>query len=137
MILVVTDTSVYVSALVFGGIPREALAEILKPPYRLAVSAQLQAELAQTLGNKFGWPAERIASAGDYLWRDALWCPPIPVQASRDPNDDHVLGCALAAEARMVVTGDKDLLTLHPFQTIAIVTPAQFLALHAASAQSG
>jgi len=40
-----------------------------------------------------------------------------------------ILGCALAASARVIVTGDKDLLSLHPFRNIAIVTPAAFLAL--------
>lgn len=53
---------------------------------------------------------------------------PAPVQVSRDPNDDHVLGCAVAAGAQVLVTGDKDLLTLHPFRGVAIVTPAGFLA---------
>lgn len=50
------------------------------------------------------------------------------MKASPDPNDDHILGCALAAGAKIVLTGDKDLLELHPFRGIAIVTPAQFLA---------
>lgn len=47
----------------------------------------------------------------------------------RDPDDDHVLGCALAASAKVIVTGDKDLLSLHPFRGIAIVKPAAYLVL--------
>jgi predicted nucleic acid-binding protein len=38
-------------------------------------------------------------------------------------------GCALAASAGVLVTGDKDLLSLHPFRGIAIVAPAAFLAM--------
>ncbi len=34
-----------------------------------------------------------------------------------------------AASANVLVTGDKDLLSLHPFRGIAIVTPAAFLAM--------
>ena len=128
MTVVVADTSVTVSALVFGGVPQAALIKALRFPYRLAVSAALQEELVQTFAVKFGWPSARIAQACNHLWREALWCVPTPVQASRDPNDDHVLGCAVAAGAHILVTGDKDLLTLHPFGDVAIVTPAGFLA---------
>ena len=128
MTVVVADTSVTVSALVFGGVPQAALIKALRFPYRLAVSVELQEELVQTLALKFGWPSARVAEACNHLWQEALWCVPAPVQVSRDPNDDHVLGCAIAAGAQILVTGDKDLLTLHPFRGVAIVTPAGFLA---------
>lgn len=125
----VADTSVYVSALVFGGVPRAALLKAFTAPCRVAVSAELQAELVETLERKFGWPSSRVALACAYLWREALCCAPTAVHASRDPDDDHVLGCAIAASANVLVTGDKDLLSLHPFMGIAIVTPAAFLAM--------
>jgi predicted nucleic acid-binding protein len=47
----------------------------------------------------------------------------------RDPNDDMVLECAVAAGAQCVVSGDKDLLVLNPYNGIRIVSPAEFLAL--------
>ena len=134
MIIVVVDTSVYVSALVFGGVPRTALEKALKPPYQLAVSEAIREELAQTLQQKFGWPQARIERVGAMLWAEAQWHVPSEVKASRDPNDNHVLGCAHAAEAEILVSGDKDLLVLHPFKTIAIVTPTQFVALESPSA---
>ncbi len=129
MTVVVADTSVYVSALVFGGVPQAALVKALTAPFCIAVSHELKAELVETLEGKFAWPSARVAQACEYLWREAIWCEPIVVHASRDPDDDHVLGCALAAAANVLVTGDKDLLSLHPFKAIAIVTPATFLAM--------
>jgi putative PIN family toxin of toxin-antitoxin system len=48
-------------------------------------------------------------------------------QIVRDPDDDHVLACALAARADLIVTGDSDLLTLLNYQDIPIVTPAEAL----------
>ncbi len=133
MTVVVADTSVCVSALVFGGIPQAALETALNPPYRLAVSQNLKDELFETLGQKFGWSAERLSLVSEMLWADALWCEPAIVEASRDPDDNHVLGCALSARAEIIITGDKDLLVLHPFDAIAVLTPAQFLAMHAAA----
>lgn len=129
MTVVVADTSVYVSALVFGGVPQAALIKALTVPFRVAVSHALRAELVETLERKFGWPSSRVAHACAHLWGGAIWCEPVAVQASRDPDDDHVLGCAIAASANVLVTGDKDLLLLHPFKGIAIVTPATFLAM--------
>jgi putative PIN family toxin of toxin-antitoxin system len=45
----------------------------------------------------------------------------------RDPDDDHVLACALAAKAALIVSGDKDPLDLHEHQDISILTAAQAL----------
>ncbi len=128
MTVVVADTGIYVSALVFGGVPQTALIQILVPPFSLVVSEEIKAELTGTLTRKFGWPDVRVAEACRHLWVNAHWCKPAVVQASRDPDDDHVLGCALAGSATVIVTGDKDLLSLHPFRGIAIVRPAAFLA---------
>lgn len=47
----------------------------------------------------------------------------------RDPDDDVVLGAALAARALVLVTGHDDLLVLGRYQGIRILTPRQFLEL--------
>lgn len=44
-----------------------------------------------------------------------------------DPDDDHVLACALAARADLIVSGDADLLGLKSYQGIPIVGPAEAL----------
>ena len=46
---------------------------------------------------------------------------------SRDPKDDPVLATALAALARYLVAGDRDLLVLERPFGIEIVSPAEFL----------
>jgi hypothetical protein len=46
----------------------------------------------------------------------------------RDPKDAHFLALALAAEADLLVSSDEDLLVLHPWRGIPILTPAGFLA---------
>lgn len=53
-------------------------------------------------------------------------CPHKSHKICRDPKDDMILDLALAAGADVIVTGDKDLVALHPFRGIAILTPAQF-----------
>jgi putative PIN family toxin of toxin-antitoxin system len=46
----------------------------------------------------------------------------------RDKSDDFLLALALAAEANLIISSDHDLLVLHPWRGIPIVTPAQFVA---------
>ena len=47
----------------------------------------------------------------------------------RDTKDNMFLELAVDGKADLIVTGDKDLLELTPFQGIAIITPAAALAL--------
>lgn len=49
------------------------------------------------------------------------------ITACRDPTDDKFLELAVAGRADMIVTGDRDLLVLHPFRRIPIVDPAAFV----------
>jgi len=55
--------------------------------------------------------------------------PPLEQPVCRDPDDDAVLALGVAANVDLIVSGDKDLLTLKSFQGIAIVTPAEALRL--------
>ena len=50
----------------------------------------------------------------------------------RDPDDDKLLETALMGAADCLVTGDRDLLDMSPFQDIPILTPAGFLDLRIA-----
>ncbi len=55
------------------------------------------------------------------------------IRACRDPKDDKFLDLAVCGEANYIITGDADLLDLHPFQNISIIKAASFLtaiALH-------
>ena len=47
--------------------------------------------------------------------------------ACRDPTDDKFLELAINGHADVIISGDRDLLTLHPFRGIPIVTPREFV----------
>ena len=49
------------------------------------------------------------------------------IEVCRDPKDDKYLELAVSCDAACIITGDKDLLVLHPFEHIQILTPADFL----------
>jgi predicted nucleic acid-binding protein len=51
----------------------------------------------------------------------------------RDEDDDMVVECALVAKAQMIVSGDKDLLSLGMYSGIQIISPAAYLKQEAES----
>ena len=62
----------------------------------------------------------------------------VKIVACRDPKDDKFLDLAVSGQATHLVTGDPDLLALHPFRGIDIVTARAFLTVaHADSGSAG
>jgi putative PIN family toxin of toxin-antitoxin system len=51
------------------------------------------------------------------------------VRECRDQKDDKYLELALAADARVIVSGDTDLLVMNPWRGIRIISPAEYLRL--------
>ncbi len=45
----------------------------------------------------------------------------------RDPKDNKFLELAVSGNATAIISGDRDLLLLHPFRDIVIVTPKAFI----------
>lgn len=45
----------------------------------------------------------------------------------RDEKDNKFLELSVSGNANMIITGDLDLLVLHPFQSIEILTPDKFV----------
>ena len=58
-------------------------------------------------------------------------CEIVPIEkiiiACRDSKDDKFLELAVNGYADFIITGDKDLLVLHPFESIPILSPFDFL----------
>ena len=49
------------------------------------------------------------------------------IKECRDPKDNKYLELAVAANASCIITGDKDLLILHPFRGIPILSAVDFI----------
>ena len=126
MTRIVIDTNVLVSAVVFGGKPMQALQLVEALGIELTISNELECELSETLTGKFGWASQQVTDVCDRLFRNASRIKPIPRKGIvRDAGDDHVLALAIASGASLIVTGDKDLLSLGSYRGIDIVTPIE------------
>ncbi len=133
----VVDTNVVVSGLLWLGNPGRLLEAAALGQVTLYTSPALLAELSETLNTpKLARPIVRSGlSLGDLLDRYlnvAIVVQPVatPRVVPDDTDDDQVLACGLAANAGLIVSGDKHLLRLGgQYQGIPIVTPAQAVQL--------
>lgn len=128
---VTADTNIYISALVFGGLPLEVLTAARQRRIRLAVSPPLHEELSRVLREKFAWSDDRLQALTVRLSRFTTLVQPTETidAVSDDPDDNRVLDCAVAAGSDYIVTGDAALLRLGQYQDIRIVRAADFMAL--------
>src|SRR5260370_18465238 len=96
---IVVDTKVVVSALVFGGLPRQIMDWVLTGACSFYFSPPIQAEVERVLEEKFGWDLPEIGVRTRTLWSLGTQVNPevsIAVVAD-DPDDDRVLERAVAA----------------------------------------
>lgn len=128
----VLDTNIVTSGLLWNGSPARLIDAALADEVELCTSRTLLVELARILQRaKFGKAISATGSSADELVMGyielATLVTPMPIFPTilRDPDDDHVLACALAAQADFIVSGDKHLLDLKQFQGMHIVTAAQ------------
>jgi putative PIN family toxin of toxin-antitoxin system len=126
---VVLDTNVYISALMFGGLPGSLLALAFVQAFTLIISSPLLEELDEKLRGKFGVSVEDAAFVRSRLESVAQVVEPrgtlrvIP----EDPDDNRVLECAVEGKADYIVSGDQHLLNLGKYQGISIVTVRKFM----------
>ena len=114
-----------------GGVPYRAF-DLARTADRLAMSRAVFDEIDAVLHRpalaRFVDPTLR-AELLDQLLSGSEWFHPIVrVADCRDTDDNMYLELALAAQASTIVSGDRDLLVLHPWRGIPIVRPADYLA---------
>jgi uncharacterized protein len=131
---VVVDVNIWISALLWGGVPDKVVILAQEQTITIFASDALFLELETTLRRpKFQSKIQSLnLNLEDVInaTKDVLeFCPTISVDAPqlRDPKDIVVLAAAVAANAEAIVTGDLDLLVLIKFNGIPILTPQDFL----------
>ncbi|MBE9198921.1 putative toxin-antitoxin system toxin component, PIN family [Nodularia sp. LEGE 06071] len=128
---IVIDTNVIVSALIFSKSTTMQAFREAKQNGLILISVEILSELIDVLSRqKFDRYLSREIRE-DFLASLARETELITISETvdicRDPKDNKFLELAISGEATHIITGDKDLLELHPFRHILIVTPSQFL----------
>ncbi|MGD0893611.1 MAG: putative toxin-antitoxin system toxin component, PIN family [Terracidiphilus sp.] len=130
---VVIDTNAYVSRFIHpNAIPGQAVTKALDQDLTL-ISILLWEELRSVLHRPKFARYIKPDLLEPFLASVLLAAEPVEIKtrirACRDPKDDMFLELAVDGRADAIVTGDRDLLALHPFRGIAILAPADYLKL--------
>lgn len=127
----VIDTNLIVSAVLLKASPaRRVFNRILERGVLLQSVATLE-ELTEVLNrakfDKYISRSERLQFLAVLLRDSTLIEITTTIRVCRDPKDDKFLELAVSGQAEAIVTGDNDLLVLHPYGNVSIVSPATFL----------
>lgn len=131
---VVVDTNVLISFLLkSSSVPGQAVRRLAEMRALLLFSEATHLELVtRAMRPKFDRYRDTVRLE---IWLDSIhqlarWISPqSSLNVCRDPDDNKFLALAFDGDADCIITGDQDLLVLHPFQGIPILSPADFLGL--------
>ena len=127
---IVIDANVIISSLVFGGKPEKFIKTIIAEKINVYTSPQLVSEILDVLRKKFHFSEEKIEKLErDILEISRIVYPVKKILAVRDIADNKVLEAAVEGKCSVIVTGDKDLLSLKKYKNIQILTASEFLDL--------
>ena len=120
------DTNVLVAAFATRGLCADVV-RLTLAAHEMMVSETVLTELARALGDKIGLPERQVRSILSFVRQEATVAPEAPPGVPvRDPADASILAAAMAGDADVLVTGDRDLLELEHPVCVRIVTPRGF-----------
>ncbi len=127
---VVIDTNVFISAFGWQGKPWEILDQVRHGSIINYSSTALLAELQRVVAYpKLKFSNSLQSDIIEFVLANSRMATvsTLPDIAIADPDDLHVIACAIAAKAPFIITGDPHLLDLGSINEISILTPAGFL----------
>ena len=126
---VLFDTNVLIAAFISEGVCAKLMRRARKRQFSLVSSRVILEEFQDVLIRKFS-ATRRESQEALRVIIEAVEAVTQSEQAvtgvCRDPEDDRILGCALAGKVDYLVTGDEDLLVMKQFKAIRIITPRDF-----------
>jgi putative PIN family toxin of toxin-antitoxin system len=135
---VVFDTSSLVgAALQVGSVPHRALGHALSAGYvcaSAATLAELEKVLLRSKFDRYALRDVRVEFLEVFRRQVHLFAVSDAEEADvnplcRDPKDNKFLALARVCDADALISSDADLLAMHPWQGVPILTPAVFVAL--------
>jgi uncharacterized protein len=131
---VVLDTNVWLSAILWGGVPGQILQRVESGELQAIGSEAILDELTRTLNRpklqkrlkQLGLEADAVMQA---IRQVMVVVPTVSIEVPnlRDPKDAIIVAAAIAGNVEAIVTGDQDLLVLGTVEGIPILLPRDFL----------
>ena len=124
---IVLDTNVLIAAFITRGACSDLFEHCVRQ-HQLIISDFILNELRHHLSGKFKYSEQAVEEVTSLLKSKIELVVPTALELAvcRDPDDDFILGTAIAGNAECIVTGDKDLLVIKQFRMIDIIHPSEF-----------
>lgn len=128
---IVVDTNLFISAIVFGGLPRKLLDLVAEDRVIVVIAEEILTEIRRIIAVKFSAFLPDLAKVERLLDEYAVWVRlgTISLSVSRDSDDDKFIETAIVGNCQFIVSGDRDLLDLKMYKGVKIVNAAEFLSL--------
>ncbi len=125
----VLDTNVVMSAIFFGGTPMKIVRAAFSKKVQLVASRAVMSEyreVAERLHEQF--PSVNYRRPLSILESKVTMVRPVALGQTvcRDSDDDAIISCALGGKAKVICSGDGDLLALNGFRGLEIMSPSDF-----------
>ena len=127
---IVLDTNVFISGIFFSGPPSDILKAWENLNFQIVLSQDILDEyqrVANELSSKF--PSvdivpiiEMVTIHGQFVDTQD-----IDITVCEDPDDNKFIECAIASNSKIIVSGDKHLLKLTGYKSIAVLNPRNFV----------
>lgn len=126
---VLVDTNVLIAAFLTRGACHELIEHLVRN-HQVVLSEGIIDEFRRVLTDRFEVPAEHVSEAESLLRSRFAIVKPLDLvpKVCRDPDDDHIVAAAVAANADVLVSGDADLLAIGSHEGVTILRPSEFWA---------
>ena len=125
----VNDTNVLISSALTKGAPFRIVEHLIKNNaliFSKETISELSSRITQPKFEKYVSAEDREAYVNNLILSADLVIIDNLIQGCRDRDDDKFLETAVKGDARFIISGDQDLLTMHQFEGIDIVTVQEF-----------
>ena len=128
---IVVDTNIYISAIFWGGKPRQVVDLGRAGEILIFTSSAIEREIAEKLSNKFKLKEDEVRNILlDFSTFTIPTVVSLHIEAvPEDPEDNKFIECALVCKADHIVSGDRHLLSLKEYAGIKILKATQFLSI--------
>lgn len=131
MLKIVIDTNIYISAIFWGGKPRDVIDLGRNNKVRIFTSSEIVNEISEKLKMKFKIPGSDV---NEILIDLSNFTFPVEVTKKYrvildDPDDDKFIDCAMQCNADYIVSGDRHLLSLKEYSGTKILKASEFLSI--------
>lgn len=128
---VVFDTNVLLTGFLTEGLCAKLLLRAKKSEFEFCLCPFILREFQEKLNTKFNATSAEIREAVSLVREAASITDPEKshvrvYEASKYPDDDEVIACAVAAGAQYLITGDSDLKDIGNYGTVKIISPRSF-----------